>query len=53
MRGQVNHFFGLIPAKNMVLSDRVIVRLGCQNCMVTKGYQKGVYERVTSGTCAR
>ena len=28
----------------------MIVRLGGQNRMVTKGYQKGVYEWVTSGT---
>ena len=28
----------------------VIVRLGLQNRMVTKGYRKGVYEWVTYGT---
>lgn len=28
----------------MVFRTRVIVRLGRQNRMVTKGYQKGVYE---------
>jgi hypothetical protein len=28
---------------------RAIVRLGGANRMVTKGYQKGVYERVTKG----
>ena len=27
----------------------VIVRLVTQNCMVTKGYRKGVYRRVTEG----
>src|SRR5579864_9191845 len=29
---------------------RAIVRLVTQNRMVTKGYQKGVYDRVTEGT---
>jgi len=29
---------------------RPIVRLDLTNRMVTKGYQKGVYERVTKGT---
>ena len=28
----------------------VIVRLVTQNCMVTKGYRKGVYRRVTEET---
>jgi hypothetical protein len=28
---------------------RPIVRLDVRNSMVTKGYQKGVYERVTKG----
>ena len=28
---------------------RPIVRLGVMNAMVTKGYQKGVYEWVTNG----
>jgi hypothetical protein len=28
----------------------VIVRLVTRNCMVTKGYRKGVYRRVTEGT---
>jgi hypothetical protein len=28
---------------------RAIVRLGGANRMVTKGYRKGVYERVTKG----
>jgi len=28
-------------------SDKVIVRLVTKNRMVTKGYQEGVYERVT------
>ncbi len=31
----------------MVFRTRVIVRLGTQNRMVTKGYRKGVYEWVT------
>src|SRR5205085_1846015 len=31
-------------------SDKVIVRLVTKNRMVTKGYQEGVYERVTKGT---
>jgi hypothetical protein len=31
----------------MVFRTRVIVRLGTQNRMVTKGYRKGVYDRVT------
>src|SRR5579863_708079 len=37
----------------MVFRTRVIVRLGTQNRMVTKGYRKGVYDRVTSakGDC--
>jgi len=33
-----------------MIRTRVIVRLGRQNRMVTKGYQKGVYDRVTKGT---
>src|SRR5580704_8657905 len=37
----------------MVFRTRVIVRLGTQNRMVTKGYRKGVYDRVTAGTHAR
>jgi hypothetical protein len=36
----------------MVFRTRVIVRLGTQNRMVTKGYRKGVYDRVTTGTAA-
>jgi len=31
---------------------KVIVRLGHEKRMVTKGYQKGVYDRVTMGTRA-
>ena len=34
----------------MVFRTRVIVRRVTQNRMVTKGYRKGVYDRVTSGT---
>jgi hypothetical protein len=37
----------------MVFRTRVIVRLGTQNRMVTKGYRKGVYDRVTAGTRVR
>src|ERR1043166_5934827 len=33
----------------MVLRTRPIVRPDSQNRMVTKGYQKGVYDRVTEG----
>src|SRR5262249_14376229 len=33
----------------VVFRTRLIVRRGKQNRMVTKGYQKGVYDRVTSG----
>jgi len=32
---------------------RPIVRLEVMNRMVTKGYQKGVYERVTKGTARK
>ena len=35
--------------RKMVLRTRPIVRLDTQNRMVTKGYQKGVYDRVTEG----
>lgn len=35
--------------REMVFQTSVIVRLGTQNRMVTKGYQKGVYDRVTGG----
>jgi len=34
----------------MAVRTRPIVRLGVMNRMVTKGYRKGVYERVTKGT---
>ena len=34
----------------MVLRTRPIVRPDSENRMVTKGYQKGVYDRVTEGT---
>jgi hypothetical protein len=33
--------------REMFFRTRVIVRLGLQNRMVTKGYRKGVYEWVT------
>src|SRR5579862_1277588 len=36
--------------QQMVFRTRAIVRLGRQNRMVTNGYQKGVYNRVTLGT---
>src|SRR5882724_6445024 len=35
--------------RKMVLRTRPIVRPDTQNRMVTKGYQKGVYDRVTEG----
>ena len=35
------------PCQEMVFRTRVIVRRGTQNRMVTKGYRKGVYDRVT------
>ena len=38
----------IIPG--MVFRTRVIVRRVTKNRMVTKGYRKGVYDRVTSGT---
>ena len=34
------------PLSGVVFRTRVIVRLGTQNRMVTKGYRKGVYNRV-------
>jgi hypothetical protein len=43
----------LRPVSGMVFRTRVIVRLGTLNRMVTKGYQKGVYDRVTAETHAR
>src|SRR5690348_10741568 len=36
--------------RQMVHRTRPIVRLEVMNRMVTKGYRKGVYRRVTSGT---
>src|ERR1700675_3101935 len=36
--------------RGMVFRTRVIVRRVTKNRMVTKGYRKGVYDRVTSGT---
>src|SRR6202022_898233 len=36
--------------RGMVFRTRPIVRRGTENRMVTKGYRKGVYERVTQGT---
>src|SRR4029077_2578497 len=36
----------------MVFRTRVIVRRVTKNRMVTKGYRKGVYDRVMSGTTA-
>src|SRR6266403_1572914 len=38
--------------RGMVLRTRVIVRRVTKNRMVTKGYRKGVYDRVMSGTTA-
>jgi len=37
----------LCLVSGMIFRTRVIVRLGTQNRMVTKGYRKGVYDRVT------
>jgi len=39
------------PTAEMAGRTRPIVRLDRVNRMVTKGYQKGVYERVTNGIC--
>jgi len=38
------------PIGRWTYRTRPIVRLDIMNRMVTKGYQKGVYERVTKGT---
>jgi len=38
------------PVPDMIFRTKAIVRLGRPNRMVTKGYRKGVYDRVTSGT---
>src|SRR2546421_1790800 len=35
----------------MAVRTRPIVRPDIPNRMVTKGYQKGVYDRITKGTC--
>jgi hypothetical protein len=43
----------LTPVSGDGLSDTVIVRLGTQNRMVTKGYRKGVYDRVPLKTKAK
>jgi hypothetical protein len=40
---------GHLSYRQMDRPDRPIVRLEVMNRMVTKGYQKGVYERVTKG----
>ncbi len=48
---QVDHSIGIrAQYQEMVFRTKVIVRLGTRNRMVTKGYRKGVYDRVTSGT---
>ena len=41
---------GHLQYRQMAYRTRPIVRLEVMNRMVTKGYRKGVYERVTSGT---
>jgi hypothetical protein len=41
---------GTSPITGNGCCSRVIVRLGTENRMVTNGYQKGVYDRVTRGT---
>src|SRR5271167_743879 len=41
---------GHSPYRKMAVRTRPIVRLGVIDRMVTKGYRKGVYERVTKGT---
>src|ERR1700675_4920732 len=40
----------IMPIGRWTYRTRPIVRLDVMNRMVTKGYQKGVYERVTKGT---
>lgn len=45
--GQVDDPNSAITYREMFFRTRVIVRLGLQNRMVTKGYRKGVYEWVT------
>jgi len=40
---------GQTPVLEMAGRTRAIVRLEAANRVVTKGYQKGVYERVTKG----
>jgi len=40
----------ILPIGRWTYRTRPIVRLDVTNRMVTKGYQKGVYERVTKGT---
>jgi hypothetical protein len=40
----------ILPVGRWTYRTRPIVRLDVMNRMVTKGYQKGVYERVTKGT---
>lgn len=39
-----------IRFRKLALWTRPIVRRGVRNRMVTKGYRKGVYERITKGT---
>ncbi len=38
-----------MPDRQMAYRTRAIVRLGVMKAVVTKGYQKGVYEWVTKG----
>ena len=42
----------ILPIGRWTYRTRPIVRLDVMNRMVTKGYQKGVYERVTKETWA-
>jgi hypothetical protein len=45
--GMRRNVSGQIPIPKMAGRTRAIVRLEGWNRMVTKGYRKGVYERVT------
>jgi hypothetical protein len=43
IRRRFDHPVGLKSNEEMIDRTKVIVRLGSQNRMVTKGYRKGVY----------
>src|SRR5579862_2958156 len=49
----VENAAGRTPVLEMAGRTRAIVRLESGERMVTKGYRKGVYERVTMGTKAQ